>query len=390
MKYRMPSYYSKFKCIADKCPETCCAGWEIVIDDKTMKKYRGLDRETRDYILSHVDLPQGIYKQRGDRCAFLNQDNLCNLYINAGEDKFCNTCRRYPRHFEEYGNLIEGALSMSCPVAARMIIDNPHKDKFLVRTREEVLVKNDVDTLLLDTLLKIRSKIFAIAGDRHISIDTRFAQILALGDKLQPHIFHYEKLGYKRKISIFNRKILSKIQHILNKNSGLKDNNSCGNISLRRSYMDMFLGFENINEKWPQLIEEYMKILYTDMSEEEYIERYTRFIAYMKERQYEYEHIFVYFIYTYFLGSVYDYNIQGMIKFAIISTLIIREMGFAKWILNGEKLSVEDQICVAYTYSRQMEHSDNNLTSIEGILTAHPLFSERNIIDAMDFGGYNG
>ncbi len=35
MKIRVPKYLNKFKCIADKCEDTCCAGWEIVIDEET-------------------------------------------------------------------------------------------------------------------------------------------------------------------------------------------------------------------------------------------------------------------------------------------------------------------------------------------------------------------
>ena len=31
-----PSYYKKFKCIADKCHHNCCIGWEIDIDDEAL------------------------------------------------------------------------------------------------------------------------------------------------------------------------------------------------------------------------------------------------------------------------------------------------------------------------------------------------------------------
>ena len=37
MILRYPSYYDKFRCIAGACPNTCCAGWEIDIDDETNK-----------------------------------------------------------------------------------------------------------------------------------------------------------------------------------------------------------------------------------------------------------------------------------------------------------------------------------------------------------------
>lgn len=39
MEIRVPHYYRKFKCTADKCPDTCCAGWQIVIDEETLEKY---------------------------------------------------------------------------------------------------------------------------------------------------------------------------------------------------------------------------------------------------------------------------------------------------------------------------------------------------------------
>ena len=40
MKLFAPKYYGSFKCIADKCEHSCCIGWEIDIDDTTLKKYR--------------------------------------------------------------------------------------------------------------------------------------------------------------------------------------------------------------------------------------------------------------------------------------------------------------------------------------------------------------
>ena len=40
MQITRPDYYKEFTCIADVCPDTCCAGWQIVIDEKSLKKYR--------------------------------------------------------------------------------------------------------------------------------------------------------------------------------------------------------------------------------------------------------------------------------------------------------------------------------------------------------------
>ena len=38
MLYTIPDYYKEFQCIADKCEDTCCAGWQIVVDKKSLNK----------------------------------------------------------------------------------------------------------------------------------------------------------------------------------------------------------------------------------------------------------------------------------------------------------------------------------------------------------------
>ena len=42
MKLYAPKYYKNFKCIADRCPHSCCIGWEIDIDRTTLTKYESL------------------------------------------------------------------------------------------------------------------------------------------------------------------------------------------------------------------------------------------------------------------------------------------------------------------------------------------------------------
>lgn len=43
MIYTFPHYYNHFKCTASGCPDTCCAGWGIMIDRASLKKYRDMD-----------------------------------------------------------------------------------------------------------------------------------------------------------------------------------------------------------------------------------------------------------------------------------------------------------------------------------------------------------
>ena len=96
MKRTYPDYYDNFVCIADKCPETCCAGWQIEIDKDALKRYRDKKIETVDF--KH----ECFYQDKEKRCKNLNEKGLCNLILEHGEDILCNTCRLFPRHSSQW------------------------------------------------------------------------------------------------------------------------------------------------------------------------------------------------------------------------------------------------------------------------------------------------
>ena len=87
MEYTYPDYYKDFKCSADKCPDTCCAGWQIVIDRKTLQKYREYPGAFGSRLHNSIDWEESSFKQYDKRCAFLNEENLCDICLEAGEDK---------------------------------------------------------------------------------------------------------------------------------------------------------------------------------------------------------------------------------------------------------------------------------------------------------------
>ena len=121
MRYLKPHFYDKFVCTAGDCPDTCCAGWQIMIDEDSLKKYktcRGVWK-TPAWV---GQLERGCFCQNERRCAFLNEENLCDLYKALGPDALCDTCRLYPRHTEEFEGLRELSLSLSCPEAAKIIL----------------------------------------------------------------------------------------------------------------------------------------------------------------------------------------------------------------------------------------------------------------------------
>lgn len=50
---------------------------------------------------------------------------------------------------------------------------------------------------------------------------------------------------------------------------------------------------------------------------------------------------------------------------AVFSVLWIEELWMERWLSKGKKLEFQDMVQVAYTYAREIEHSDENLNLLE-------------------------
>ena len=43
-----PDFYDSFKCIADKCTDSCCIGWEIDVDKNAIQRIESGERFVTD------------------------------------------------------------------------------------------------------------------------------------------------------------------------------------------------------------------------------------------------------------------------------------------------------------------------------------------------------
>ena len=82
-----PAYYPEFKCIAGGCRHSCCIGWEIDIDPETLALYRGLEGPLGDRLRRNITGGESPCFALGDgeRCPFLNRENLCDIILERGE-----------------------------------------------------------------------------------------------------------------------------------------------------------------------------------------------------------------------------------------------------------------------------------------------------------------
>ena len=76
MILRKPDFYDSFKCIASRCSDTCCVGWEIDIDEASQEAYRKVAGAFGDKLRENIE--DGHFKLLPhDRCPFLDKGNLC-------------------------------------------------------------------------------------------------------------------------------------------------------------------------------------------------------------------------------------------------------------------------------------------------------------------------
>ena len=167
MLYTIPDYYHEFTCVAGKCEDTCCAGWQIVADEASLENYKNETDTFAERLKESVNWEEGTFKQDKERrCAFLNQSNLCDMYTALGEESLCRTCKLYPRHIEEFEDVREVTLSVSCPEVARILMNKKEPVHFLTYETDEEEDYEDFDPFLYSKLLDARDVMIEILQDR--------------------------------------------------------------------------------------------------------------------------------------------------------------------------------------------------------------------------------
>ena len=375
MRYTVPDYYKKFKCLASDCPATCCAGWQIMIDDKSLKKYASCPGIFGNRLVNSINWEEGRFKQYHSRCAFLNEQNLCDIHLEKGPDFLCRTCRRYPKHVEVYENEREISLSLSCPMVARLLLDKTDQAQFL--TTEKVRNDDDFDEFLYSALQDCRSVLIAMAQNRNEVLNLRMAKILSLAHDVQNRIASRQLFDTENVLERYQREgadtaLAQKLIWF-----SLVNEEFCGEndrqradsdyLSVQWRLLDYLRDFEVLDPRWVPDLQRWRKALYGE-GPAVYLERKKRFLAEARAWETEYEQILVYFLFVYFCGAVYDGDALRKAKMAVMSVRILRELAFAQWILAGEKLAAEDRAELAWRYARELEHSDPNLNAMERMM----------------------
>lgn len=421
MKYGTASFYQEFRCIGGICEDSCCENWEIDLDDASLKKYMKQPGAFGKRLKENTRVRERQFILNGTRCPFLNADNLCDIYIEMGEDCLCETCTNFPRHVEEFDDLKEVSLTMSCPEASRMMLARKEKMTFEYKEgtdmeyglKQSVPVRtfafwrrnsvNKLDRPLFEVLWKVRPFLFSILQNRNWPIAKRAATVLLFTYEMQDLI---DKRQYGEILHRLERKWNSDKRNALEKTFEKYSNRTMEKEVWMKQILNMYEGLETIKEEWKVLLSDGMRIMHSgeDMhtaliaaglvsaqqSDEEqssflrnYAVSYQEFWDYYQRQEYEFEHILVYYMFQYFLGAAYDGDAFTKVKFAVVSYLVILELDLSVWLKQHKEFLYEDQVLVAHAYSKEVEHSYTNFESLQLVLSAHPILEVEQILIAL-------
>ena len=383
MKIRVPEYFKDFKCIASKCEDTCCAGWGIVIDDATYDRYKNVQGEFGDRLRSEIvhEAGENIFVLKGNNCPFLNEEKTCDIYINIGEENLCYTCQQYPRYTEEFGSLREVGISLSCPEAARIMLNNSKKVEFELSENNEVVSSyNDINAQLFIELLQSRKIVMDIIQDRTIDLRKRAVVALLFVDEIQEKIDESEI----KEIKSVREKYLDKgfLEELINELEEYRDNEGSKYDDMHE-YFKVFKDLKHITPDDPLGLNDALRYFWqTDEDEELYIIKHRQFEEYYKDKLYKFENILVDFVFRYFMKAVFDYDILAKIKTALVSYMIIRELAVVRYIENNE-FTDEDMVDIAHTYSKDIEHLEENIEALAELFETNDVFDIEEMVMAL-------
>jgi lysine-N-methylase len=359
MQYIRPSYYDKFKCIGAACPDTCCRGWQIMIDEDTMQHYQNLEGEFGEAIRTGIDEEESCFLQEKDgKCHFLREDGLCQIFWKSqDEGDWCDTCRTYPRHIEEFEDVREISIGMSCPEAARIIFEETQPLSFIMEEDEEYEEYEDFDYLLYSKLLDIRELLLKILQNRRKSLEERFLTakgiILEIKNAIDENRFF-------------------EIDTILEEADSIKGCRKESRFEERKRLFSYLKEFELLRESWRKLRKQAEGLLYQadeDVYEKAVLSFYEDGYAEGRESwELAMEQIAVYFIFIYLCGAVYDDRVKEKYEMAEFAVKMIEDIAIAYRQIKGDKIDREDLIRIAGSFCRELEHSDENLELLEELL----------------------
>ncbi len=128
----VPDYFADFHCKCGECRHPCCDGWGINIDEHEYFTLLGIACSKRlrnklddAFVMNSPATKESFASIRPnylEQCPMLDDDGLCLLQKEKGEDVLPLICRVYPRAVKKYGDLHEVCMSCSCEATVELLM----------------------------------------------------------------------------------------------------------------------------------------------------------------------------------------------------------------------------------------------------------------------------
>ena len=356
MKYHKPSFFDQFKCIGSACTDTCCAGWEIEVDETTAQGYLAEKGAFGDRLRREIGSEPGEYffKLKNNRCPFLNKENLCDIFINLGEDRLCDICREHPRFYNWFGDYTEVGLGLCCEEAERLLFSDSKPLTFVEEVHTDASDLLDDESEECEQMLEERKAIFTILQNRKKNIGARLKRLL-----LQPPYADEMLLLTVPILEWDDPESIPKLDY-----NAKPSTNTLKSSAL--FLIRFFGGMESLDETWPSM----MKELEQNIDKLVDTNNTNAFLKFLKgeNRLYEYEHIAVYLVYRYYPEILFDGQIEAKILFAAASICLLFLMDLQCFQKNTA-YTQQDRIELVRRFSKEIEYCPENMERFEKCCT---------------------
>lgn len=356
MKYHKPSFFDQFKCIGSACTDTCCAGWEIEVDETTAQGYLAEKGAFGDRLRREIGSEPGEYffKLKNNRCPFLNKENLCDIFINLGEDRLCDICREHPRFYNWFGDYTEVGLGLCCEEAERLLFSDSKPLTFVEEVHTDASDLLDDESEECEQMLEERKAIFSILQNRKKNIGARLKRLLL-------------QLPYADEMLLLTVPILEWDDPESIPKLDYNANPSTTTLKSSALFLIRFFGgMESLDETWPSM----MKELEQNIDKLVDTNNTNAFLKFLKgeNRLYEYEHIAVYLVYRYYPEILFDGQIEAKILFAAASICLLFLMDLQCFQKNTA-YTQQDRIELVRRFSKEIEYCPENMERFEKCCT---------------------
>ena len=328
MQIRKSAYFDSFRCIADKCPDSCCKEWEVEVDETSAAMYRSLEGPLGDSLRAVLrDDPQWgtVMTIQDGRCPMWRADGLCRIQAELGHDALCKTCRDFPRLQHDYGTFREYGLELSCPEAARLILTSPAAP-FVT---EEIPGGDapDYDEDAIAILLQTRAEALKILEHPDYCLTEALVLLLYYGYQAQELLDGGDAPDFHPGSLMREAKFMS--------TPGGEE-----------ALVDFFKSLEILSPQWQARLDASLSV-----------------VPWAAELR----NLARYFVERYWLQAVSDYDLVSRVKLAIVSCILVHLLG-------------GDVIQTAQSYSKEIENSDENVDAILDATYTHPALTDARLL----------